>query len=79
MLILDLLRRLHDLSAYIDRHPSLPPPQYAALLRLQGELTSRAGRLLRDRRQDDGPAGAELERAIQEALDAAAAILKTDL
>ncbi len=80
-LILDLLRRVRDLSAYIDAQEELAPAQYAALLRLQGDLTTRVGRLLRERGRADGGAqgDADLERAMHAALDAAAAILKTEL
>ena len=77
-LITDLLRRIRDLSAYIDAQEDLPPAQYLALLKLQGELTSRASRLLRERAQGAGKAGADLEQAIQEALDAAAAALRAE-
>ena len=80
-LIGDLARRVRELSSYIDAHPDLEPAQFHALLKLQGELTSRVGRLLRERQQlaAPGQAGSELEQAIQEALDAAAALLETEL
>ena len=80
-LIEDLERRVAGLSGYIDDHAELSPSQLLALLRLQGELTSRIGRLLRDRARlarDLAAAGREqeeLDRAINEALDAASAML----
>jgi hypothetical protein len=82
-LIEDLERRVAGLSAYIDAHTELSPEQFSALLRLQGELTSRIGRLMRDRahlaRDAAGRDAEALEQAINEALDAAAAVLDVEL
>lgn len=80
-LIGDLVRRVRELSAYIDAHPDLEPTRFCALLKLQGELTGRVARLLRERRQLAAPAGGrdEIDAAVQEALDAAAALLDLDV
>jgi hypothetical protein len=68
--IADLYRRLGQLSAYIDdRLADLEPGLYARLASLQGQLTSRLGRLLRDRQQLQGDAADQLIQAVHQALD----------
>jgi len=76
-IIRDLHRRLSQLSAYIDRRMAdvdhgtdvLPVDVYAHLVSLQGQLSSRLGRLMRDRKQIAGDAADELTQAINAALD----------
>jgi hypothetical protein len=63
-LIGDLVRRVRALSQYLDAHPETDVRRFAALVKLQGELTSRIARLLRQA-QSEAPTNA----AIQEALD----------
>jgi hypothetical protein len=68
--IADLYRRLGQLSRYIDeRLADLEPGLYARLASLQGQLTSRLGRLLRDRQQLEGDAADQLIQAVHQALD----------
>jgi hypothetical protein len=67
--IADLSRRIDQLSDYIDRNiAELDAEAYAKLAALQGQLSSRLGRLLRDRQQLVGDAD-ELTKAIEGALD----------
>ncbi len=63
-LIADLVRRVRELSQAIDALPGADPHQFAALVKLQGELTSRIARLLRQAAND-----APLDKALHEALD----------
>ena len=70
--IADLDRHIQVLSCPMDQHADAPEmPVYLKLMDLYGQLTSRLGRLMRDRRQiveDEGPA-TELSRAVDHALD----------
>lgn len=66
----DLDRRIRQLSDYIDHHlADLAPEDFTRLAALQGQLSSRLGRLMRDRIQIDGQGGDELTEAINKALD----------
>jgi hypothetical protein len=66
----DLDRRIRQLSDYIDAHlADLVPEDFAALATLQGQLSSRLGRLMRDRAAIDGETSDELQQAVNEALD----------
>jgi hypothetical protein len=68
--IADLQRRLRQLSRYIDDNlTDLDADTFVRLANLQGQLTSRLGRLMRDRQQVSGNAGDELTAAINDALD----------
>jgi hypothetical protein len=68
--IADLQRRLRQLSTYIDDNlTDLDADTFVRLANLQGQLTSRLGRLMRDRQQVSGNAGDELTAAINDALD----------
>lgn len=68
--IADLQRRLRQLSRYIDDNLNdLDADTFVRLANLQGQLTSRLGRLMRDRQQVAGDAGDELTAAINDALD----------
>jgi hypothetical protein len=69
--IADLDRRIKDLSDYIDAHSAedLDPLEYVKLLGLHGQLTSRLGRLLRDRQTVAGAEDDRLQAAIDDALD----------
>lgn len=84
--IRDLNRRIHRLSQYIDdaelgdgENDTITVTDYAKLANIHGQLTSRLGRLLRDKQQLDGGSGAELEQAIGDALDMASTVLGVDL
>jgi dsDNA-specific endonuclease/ATPase MutS2 len=66
--IADLNRRIDQLSAYIDERKDLAPDDLVKLLNLHGQLTSRIGRLMRDRQQVSEDAD-ELTVAIHAALD----------
>ena len=67
-----LKRRLSQLDRYIDDHfHDLEPTDYARLTALQGQLSSRVGRLERDIKATQGNAGAgqsKVERIMEEAL-----------
>jgi len=77
--IIDLDRRVQQLSLYIDHKlTDLTPEHYLALFSLQGRLTSRLGRLMRDR-QITTSAIDDLDAAIEEALKLTSALLETDL
>ena len=83
--IADLNRRIEQLSAYID-HVTVGPEdgdidvdQYARLLSLHGQLTSRLGRLLRDKQQISPEDDSLLQQAINNALDQASEILGVQL
>ena len=68
--IRDLDRRIRRLSDYIDDQPAdLDTGDYIALLNLHGQLTSRLGRLMRDRQQVSGDEDTELTQAMSAALD----------
>lgn len=84
--IRDLNRRIERLSQYIDaaalgdgKEDTLTITDYGKLVNIHGQLTSRLGRLLRDKQQLDGGSGAELEQAIGDALDLASEVLGLDL
>ena len=76
-IIRDLHRRLTQLSSYIDHglerdgigETSLDLSEYARLVSLQGQLSSRLGRLMRDQDRIAGDAADELTRAVNAALD----------
>jgi hypothetical protein len=83
--IADLNRRIEQLSTYID-HATIGPndgdidvDQYARLLSLHGQLTSRLGRLLRDKQQISPEDDSLLQQAINNALDQASEILGVQL
>jgi hypothetical protein len=67
--IADLERRIHSLSAYIDRSVELSPRELVTLVSLQGELTSRLGRLVKIWNDLATEEADELTAAINEALD----------
>lgn len=68
--ITELERRLKQVSAYIDKHfAELEPPDFGRLAGLQAQMTSRLGRLMRDRQQVTGDDSDELAQAINQALD----------
>jgi len=80
--IADLNRRIEQLSAYIDQATigssddgGIDVDQYARLLSLHGQLTSRLGRLLRDRAVISPEDDSFLQSCINEALDQASEIL----
>lgn len=74
--IADLQRRLRQLSHYIDDHmDELDIDAYTKLVGLQGNLTSRLGRLIGQHRTDDG----DLATAINTALDEISAELGIEL
>jgi hypothetical protein len=80
----DLNRRIEQLSHYIDQAPiggtdGLDVDQYARLLSLHGQLTSRLGRLLRDRAQMSPEDDSFLQGCINEALDQVSEILGVKL
>ena len=84
--IRDLNRRIERLSQYIDEaelgdgtQGTITVDGYAKLANIHGQLTSRLGRLLRDKQQLDGGSGAELAQAIGDALDMASQVLGVDL
>ena len=84
--IRDLNRRIERLSQYIDEaelgdgtQGTITVDGYAKLANIHGQLTSRPGRLLRDKQQLDGGSGAELAQAIGDALDMASQVLGVDL
>jgi len=76
--IRDLDRRVEELSAYIDGREDLVSEEYIRLLGLFGLLTSRLGRLMRDRVQLGGGEGG-LGEAIEDALAVASEVLGVDL
>ena len=76
-IIADLTERLADLSAYIDR-TALEHAEYLSALRLHSLLSSRLGRLMRDRQRLQGVAD-DLAAAINEALDTVGAVLGVDV
>ena len=67
--IQDLDARITRLSEYIDTQDDLDTGEMIALLKLHGQLTSRLGRLMRDRESLAGSDNSELETAINAALD----------
>lgn len=68
--IAELERRLKQVSAYIDEHfVELEPPDFGRLAALQAQMTSRLGRLMRDRQRVTGDDSDELAQAINQALD----------
>lgn len=67
--IQDLDTRIGRLSEYIDAHQDLDAREMIALLQLHGQLTSRLGRLLRDRESLAGQGNQALDDAINSALD----------
>lgn len=79
--IADLNRRIEQLSDYIDHatigsgEGSIDVDQYARLLSLHGQLTSRFGRLLRDKQQIAPDEANPLQQAILDALGQAGEIL----
>ena len=85
--IADLNRRIEQLSRYIDEVQIGPPPdgddgnryidldQYARLLSLHGQLTSRIGRLLRDKQTIAPEDDSWLQACFNDALDQASQIL----
>ena len=83
--IADLNRRIEQLSAYIDHvtvgseDGDIDVDQYARLLSLHGQLTSRLGRLLRDKQQISPEDDSLLQQAINQALDQASEILGVQL
>jgi len=77
--ITDLDRRVQQLSLYIDRNlTDLQPDEYNTLFNLQGSLTSRLGRLMRDRQQVTAAID-DLDEAVQEALEITSHLIGTDL
>lgn len=77
--ITDLDRRVQQLSLYIDqRLTSLIPSEYNTLFSLQGLLTSRLGRLMRDRYQITSAID-DLDTAIEDALKITSELLGTKL
>ena len=67
--IADLERRRRQLSDYIDDHKDeMRPGQYITACDYEGRLSSRIGRLLRDRQQLQGEHANELDQAVAEAL-----------
>jgi hypothetical protein len=84
--ISDLNRKINNLSAYIDRvqigdgsSDSVDVDQYTRLLALHGQLTSRLGRLLRDRQQLSPEDNSFLQDCINEALDEVSELLGVKL
>lgn len=69
--IADLQRRLHQLSDYIDSRllEFIDADTFIKLAALQGQLTSRLGRLMRDRSTLGGGENSELSAAVNLALD----------
>ena len=61
--------RIEQLSCYIDTRADLEPGELVKLLSLHGQLTSRIGRLLRDRQRVSGDGADELAQAVDAALD----------
>jgi hypothetical protein len=69
-IIADLDRRRQQLAAYIDAHlAELDADAYTRLAALEGQLASRIGRLMRDKKQVQGDEMDELDKMIDEALD----------
>lgn len=67
--IADLSRRIDWLIKYIDTHQDeLEPTEVVRLLALQGQLTSRLGRLRKDRKKDTAQDD-DFTRVLNEALD----------
>ena len=67
--IADLDRHIQVLSCHMDQHgDELEMPLYLKLLDLYGQLTSRLGRLMRDRKQM-GDEENEPSQAVDQALD----------
>ena len=78
--IADLNRRIESLSAYIDTHTAdLDTEILIKLLALHGQLSSRLGRLMRDRQILHGDDTSELQQAIEEALDIVSDFLEVQL
>ena len=78
--IADLDRRIMALSAYIDQHAEdLDAGTYIRILSLYGELTSRLGRLMRDRHQMGGGSQDEVSEAISQGLEQLSLELGIDL
>ena len=83
--IADLDRRIQHLSDYIDdvtigdEKGDISVNAYTKLVSLHGQLSSRLGRLMRDRQQLEGGEESELDRAIDDALDMASEILGVEL
>jgi hypothetical protein len=83
--IADLNRRIEQLSAYIDAaqigtcDDCIDVDQYTRLLALHGQLTSRLGRLLRDKQIVAPEENNLLALAINDALDQASDILGVKL
>ncbi len=67
--IADLDRRIRSLSSYIDQHTDLDASTFCTLIKLQGELTSRLGRLCKIWVDLSAEEAGELSDAINEALD----------
>jgi predicted AAA+ superfamily ATPase len=69
-IIADLNRRRQQLATYIDTHlAELDADAYTRLVALEGQLASRIGRLMRDKKQVQGDEMDELDKMIDEALD----------
>jgi hypothetical protein len=65
-----LKRRLAQLDRYIDEHfDELEPAEYARFVALQGQISSRIGRIERDLQQVQPEQGDGYRQAINEALD----------
>ena len=84
--IVELNDRLRGLAAHVRRldaqleHDPALLPSYIRLLTLQGQLTSRLARLLRERQQIRQAEGQDLyQQAMNDALDQASEILGVDL
>jgi hypothetical protein len=74
-----LATHVRRLDAQLEHDPALLPA-YTRLLNLQGQLTSRLARLLRERRQIGQEEGDDLmKQVMDEALDEASKILKVKL
>ena len=77
--ITDLDRRVQQLSLHIDNNlHSLEADEYNTLFGLQGALTSRLGRLMRDRQQVTSVID-DLDEAVKEALTITSHLIGTDL
>jgi ribosomal protein S15P/S13E len=75
-----LNRRIEQLEEHIDTHRhELDPKEFATLVSLQGQLTSRLARLMRDQQQLQGAAADDLQHDLDEALATVSQVLGVDL
>lgn len=78
--IADLDRRVRELSEFIDNLPAdTPTTERSALFDLQGRLTSRLGRLMKDRQAISSTDADDMEAELREALRIASGLLGVDL